>query len=174
MSRKWLSGMVALGLCMVVAAAWSPEPDPAVGAPWISLEVPANPMDETTRDAVMLVHTFYHERPAGFPVVGSAEGLVDGERRSIALELARTSRTGVFALKQQWPNRGQWVLNLGIEERSPTSLIVELGPDGGVQEGSYYSLTTKTLALRSVRVVSGEMTKERIDAVLEDLARATE
>lgn len=174
MSRRWMSGLLALGLCAGFTVAWSPEADPVAGAPWMSLEMPANPMDQTTREAVLLVHVFLHENHAGFRVTGSAEGLVDGERRSIPLEFARTSRPGVYALSQQWPSRGQWVLDIGIEERSPTSLVVELGPDGGVREGSYYELKARTLALRSVRVVSGKMTKERIDAVLEDLAQASD
>ena len=30
------------------------------GPPWVSIELPANPWDETTRGAFLLVHAFHH------------------------------------------------------------------------------------------------------------------
>lgn len=173
MSRGSISTALALLVLLSVGVGWSPEPEP-VGAPWLSLEMPANPMDETTEAAALLVHAFLHEKHAGYRVVGTAEGLVDGQRRSIPLEFARTSRPGVHALDQQWPDEGQWLLKIGIEGQSVTQLIVELGPEGGIREGRYYELPAKTLALRSVRVVSGELSERGIDAALRKLAAATD
>lgn len=173
MSHKPISvGLVAL-VFLSVGVGWSPEPEP-VGAPWLSLEMPANPMDGTTQEAALLVHAFLHEHHAGYRVVGTAEGLVDGQRRSIPLEFARTSRPGVHALNQQWPDRGQWLLKIGIDGQSSTQLVVEMGPGGGIQEGRYYEWPAKTLALRSVRVVSGELSDRGVDAALKKLAAATE
>lgn len=173
MSRRTVSGALTLIAAISFTVGWSPEPEP-VGAPWISLETPANPMDETTQDAAILVHAFLHGKHAGYRVVGSAEGLVDGQRRSIPLEFLPTSRLGVHALQQQWPADGQWLLKIGLEGQSGPHLIVELGPDGGVGEGSYYELPAKTLALRSVRVVSRELSERGIDSALRALAAATD
>ena len=51
-----------------------------------------------------------------FPVSGSAEGLVKGERRSIPLRFSRTSRQGVFAVSRQWPNEGVWTLVVSVTQ----------------------------------------------------------
>jgi len=168
MARKLMTRLVPLIVAAVAGLGWAA--DTAVGPPWISLEVPANPLDPTTRDAVMLVHVYHHEHPAGYRVNGVAEGLVDGERRSVPLRFTETSRPNVYALEQQWPAEGAWVLNIGIEQRALASLLVELGSEGGVRSGSYYEQPIKTLALRSVQVVSGAVSADRIDATLQRLA----
>lgn len=87
-----------------------------LGPPWISIELPANPHDRTTRDAFLLVHAFHHGTPTGFPVSGVAEGLVNGQRRTVQLNLKATSRTGVYALERQWANEGEWTLVITVEQ----------------------------------------------------------
>ena len=83
----------------------------SVGPPWISIEHPPNPYDSATRNAFLIVHSFHHGTPAQFPVFGTAEGLVNGARRTISLELRRTSRPGVYALNKQWPDEGVWTVS---------------------------------------------------------------
>ena len=104
------------------------------GPPWISIELPVNPYDQSMRGAFLLVHAFHHQRPIGFIITGTAEGIVDGERRSLKLEFTETSREGVFALKRAWPEEGTWTLvikaNAGPEEAA--TAVVDLGPDGAV------------------------------------------
>ena len=82
----------------------------ASGPPWISIELPANPYDESTKGAYLLVHSFHHGAAIGYIVTGTAEGIVNGERRSVKLEFAETSRTGVYALQRSWPEQGTWTL----------------------------------------------------------------
>jgi hypothetical protein len=86
------------------------------GPPWIAIEYPANPWDPASRGAVLLVHAFHHGTPMAFPVSGTAEGLVDGRRRSVPLTLERTSRTGVYAVRQQWADEGDWTLVLTVTQ----------------------------------------------------------
>ena len=104
------------------------------GPPWISIELPANPYDETTRSAFLLVHAFHHGTAIGYIVTGTAEGIVNGERRSVKLEFADTKREGVFALKQTWPQQGTWTLvikaNQGPDDAA--TAVVDLGADGEV------------------------------------------
>lgn len=90
--------------------------DAAFGPPWVSIELPANPHDRTTRGAFLLLNAFHHGTPMGFPVTGRAEGLVDGQRRSVNLTLDRTSRNGVYALRKQWPDAGEWTLVLSVAQ----------------------------------------------------------
>src|SRR6266487_2341091 len=104
------------------------------GPPWISIELPVNPYDKSTRDAFLLVHSFHHGTAMGFIVTGTAEGMVNGERRSLKLDFAGTSREGVYALKRTWPKEGTWTLvikaNQGPDDAA--TAVVDLGPDGAV------------------------------------------
>lgn len=106
------------------------------GPPWVSIEYPANPYDATSRSAFLLVHAFHHGTPVNFPVSGTAEGLVNGARRTVSLEFKPTSRPGVYALDKQWSDDGVWTLVIGVTqgagEFNTVSAIVELGADGRV------------------------------------------
>ncbi len=168
MPRASLLKLSALALAFSVTVAWS---EPAVvGPPWISVEFPANPLDPTTRGAALVVHTFHHEKPLGFPVTGTAEGLVDGERRSIELEFKETSRIGVWALDQQWPAEGDWILAISTRGNAEASLFIQLGPDGGIAHGDYYGTRITTVVLRSAKVVAGAIDANEIEAALRSLA----
>ena len=109
---RLLIGALAAALNIPNAAS-SPAPAP-VGPPWISIEYPVNPYDQTTRDAFLVVHAFHHGTPMAFPVSGTAEGIVNGQRRTITLDFGTTSRTGAYALKKQWPDQGTWTLVIGV------------------------------------------------------------
>jgi hypothetical protein len=110
----------------LAAALWTPTTSPSnidlgsstvpVGPPWISIEYPVNPYDRTTRDAYLVVHAFHHGTPVDFPVSGSAEGIVNGQRRTVSLEFTRTSRPGAYALSKQWPNDGTWTLVISVAQ----------------------------------------------------------
>lgn len=106
----------------------------AAGPSWISIETPVNPYDRTTRGAFLLVHAFHHGTPVAMPVTGTAEGLVNGERRSVALEFTPTSRSGAFALRKQWGNAGLWTLVITVaqHETNAAQALVEIGANGEV------------------------------------------
>lgn len=80
------------------------------GPPWITVELPPNPFDAASRGAFVLVHVFHYSSDGGDPVAGRAVGLVDGQRRSVTLSFDRTSRPGVYALKNSWGDKGEWAL----------------------------------------------------------------
>ena len=128
---RFLIGALAAALNTSFAA---PVPAPVVGPPWISIEYPVNPYDATTRDAFLVVHAFHHGNPMAFPVSGTAEGLVNGQRRSIKLEFQKASRTGEYALRKQWPDQGTWTLVIGVAqgENDRVTAIVDLAGDGQV------------------------------------------
>lgn len=108
---------------------------PAVaGPPWISIELPANPFDRDTRGAFLLVHAFHHGEAIDAIVTGTAEGIVNGERRTIKLEFSPAGREGVRALRKMWPDQGVWTLVITVSqgpEDGATAVIV-LGSDGEV------------------------------------------
>ena len=126
------SRMRSFGVATVLSALLAA---PALaGPPWISIELPANPYDQATRGAFLLVHAFHHGQPVGYLLTGTAEGIVNGERRSIKLEFSETARDGVYALKRMWPSDGVWTLvikaNQGPDDAA--TAVIELGPEGEV------------------------------------------
>lgn len=129
---RFLIGALAAALSAGTHA--TPATSAVAGPPWISIEYPVNPYDETTRDAYLVVHAFHHGTPATFPVSGTAEGLVNGQRRTIPLEFKMTSRTGTFALARQWPTQGTWTLVIAVAQgpEDRVSAVVDIGADGQV------------------------------------------
>lgn len=116
------------------AATSLPTSAASAGPPWISIEHPVNPYDAATRGAFLVVHAYHHGTPTQFPVSGTAEGLVNGERKSVRLSFTRTSRPGAFALAKQWPGEGTWTLLVSITQgpRDSVTAVVELGAGGEV------------------------------------------
>ncbi|MGH7445754.1 MAG: hypothetical protein ACREKM_12790 [Longimicrobiales bacterium] len=103
------------------------------GPPWISVEYPANPHDTSTRGALFLVHTFHHGTSVEGPLSASFEGLVDGERRTIAAEVGRTHRTGVFAVRGKLPVDGSWVAVVRMRDgEGAAAALVTLDARGAV------------------------------------------
>ena len=106
------------------------------GPPWVSIELPANPLDRTTRGAYLLVHSFHHERIISMAIAGRAEGMVNGQRRTIPLKFRETSRGAVFALDQMWPKEGTWMLVItagATEGKGGATALVGIGADGEVR-----------------------------------------
>jgi hypothetical protein len=116
------------------------------GPPWIAIEVPPNPFDSASRDAFVVVRTYHHGNPQNLAVTATAEGLVQGERRTMRLTVDNTSRVGVFAIKKQWPSEGVWTLVIVSRDGSGTATaLVDIGASGEVaavrvptrQQGAY-------------------------------------
>ena len=132
--RLCAAAIVPIGLATLIAAA----PTHAArrsGPPWISIEYPANPLDPATRDAYLLVHAFHHSIPVQAPISGTAEGLVNGERKSVSLRFDSTTRPGVYALRKQWSEDGVWSLVLIVAqtgESDGAQALVELAADGSI------------------------------------------
>jgi hypothetical protein len=74
---------------------------------------------------------------------GVAEGVVRGKHQTIPLRLVPTSKQDVFAVKQQWPSEGSWVLTISASEHMTASAIVTLGKNGSVTGATVTNLTRK-------------------------------
>ncbi|MEP6731878.1 MAG: hypothetical protein ABJE10_14620 [bacterium] len=134
-TRAVAAGMLLGTTAMLVAhRPVSARTTAVAGPPWISIETPVNPYDATTRDAYLVVHAFHHGTPVSVPVTGTAEGLVNGERRTVSLQFTPTSREGAFALRKQWDNAGIWTLVITVHqhENDIAQALVEIGTDGEV------------------------------------------
>ncbi len=134
------------------------------GPPWISIELPANPLDPTTRGAFLLVHTFHHDATVAEALTGRAEGLVNGRRQTITLSFEGTSRTGVRALRKSWPDGGTWVLVLTTGQHGDATALVGISADGTVRS---IDVPTRT---DGRHIVPTKVSPSDVDAMLARLA----
>ena len=84
------------------------------------------------KDAALIVRTFGCFQPADANVTVTAEGIINGRRQSLPVEL-RGDDKGVYSIRQQWPAEGKWVLVLtGAMHGMTSTVFVELGEKGKV------------------------------------------
>jgi hypothetical protein len=112
----------------------------AFGPPWISIELPGNPLDPSTRGAPFVVRTYRHASPMAARVTGriDAIGTMPASARAKELRFEAASQTGVYALKSALPATGRYILTVTLGdggEDAATALV-------GVADGE----------IRSVRV----------------------
>ena len=108
------------------------------GPPWISIEYPPNRLDKQTRGALALVRIYHHENAGQFPVEGTAEGVVDGERVSLPLKFTPVGDEGVWAAWGKIPEEGNWVLAIhGTDGVSKAEISILAALADGNQEISF-------------------------------------
>jgi hypothetical protein len=77
--------------------------------------------------------------PAKSQISGTAEGMVKGARKSLALKVLATSKPGVYAVDQNWPAEGAWVVNLkGSCDNANAGALVPIGPRGFIRESAKF------------------------------------
>jgi hypothetical protein len=92
---------------------------------------PAASPEARKMNAVLTVKAVGCHDPATAAVTAIAVGWVNGERRAIPLKVAALSEPGAFAIAQQWPQEGKWVIQLsGRNAVAVTTTLVTAGPGG--------------------------------------------
>jgi hypothetical protein len=82
-------------------------------------------------NAVLTIKATGCHDPATATLTARAVGTVNGKRQTIPLQVTKLSETGMFALSQQWPNEGKWVIELvGRNGEQFTNTLVSAGPAG--------------------------------------------
>jgi hypothetical protein len=118
MPRTPCSALLAALMLAVVTTTASAKP------PWVSIELPANPMNRSMHGAYLLVHSYHVGQVAPIPLSGTATGTVNGKRQVIALIFEPTDVKGVSALRRTWPAEGSWVLAINAGgDIGPTALV---------------------------------------------------
>ena len=107
------------------------------------------------------MHAFSCHVPTDAAVRASAEGVVDGKRKTIPLEMKPTGAAGVYSVARQWPAGGSWVLVFSIDRGGQTTALVKLDARGMPQFSS-----RRELAAGSLRTVSGFAKERDIESVL--------
>jgi hypothetical protein len=131
--------------------------------PWLSIESPVNPFDNSAHGAAFLIHATVREgTPTVADLTGTAEGLVGGVRRTMTLRIDTTSRPTVFAVRKQWPSEGTWLLRFAFHS---TTAIVTLDKAGNVAGATVPTVT------QSGSQIPREVAAREIDALLADAAK---
>jgi hypothetical protein len=157
--------MATIGGATLMLSAAARTVAPMFGGPWISIEAPANPYDQATRGSLMLVHTFHHGAKVDMPLVGKAEGLVDGERKSVTLTLTKGSEMGTHGVRNEWGTKGTWMVLLTATQHEPNARIqavVDITADGSVGKVTVPNTAGRLRLLSAAEIDQG--LRERVSA----------
>ena len=106
----------------------------------------ANPEARKLNAAIVVQAAGCHD-PATAEVTATAVGMVGGERRTIPLKVTRLSQSGAFALTQQWPREGKWVIEIAARNATQfTNTLVAAGPEGVDRLHAKYAMKAFTAA----------------------------
>jgi hypothetical protein len=101
------------------------------GGFWLQLGNPEANAEARQKNAVLVIKATGCHDPATAEVTATAIGMVDGRRQTIALKVTPLTEPGAFALAQQWPAGGHWVIELvGRNGEQFTNTLVSAGPAG--------------------------------------------
>jgi hypothetical protein len=168
--RKAASTVMALVGLVAGSAAWAGGFYTDVDAPTAK----SGPM----KDALVVVHSGGCVKPNAITVSATAEGLVDGKRKSLPLRVVRL-KPGTFAVKGSVPTEGTWILALNSKAHPfDDTVLVETDGNGKVawvnrtvdaEPGSKKEGTRlkRDLVAHTYR---GAMKKGEVDALLQKLA----
>ena len=126
--------MVRLGIlaCAAAALAFAEGFSLTIGSP-----VAAG--DFQVKGAAFVFRTEGCADPAKSQISGTAEGLLKGARRSVPLKVAAMATAGVYAVYQNWPAEGEWVVNLkGTCRDANAGAIVPIGPKGFIRKSAKF------------------------------------
>src|SRR5205823_1754033 len=85
-------------LALVTALTLTAFSTALAGPPWLAIEYPANPFDRASRDGFLTVRTYHHGEIVAKTVTGTAEGVVNGKRQSVRLDIRPGSQTGTYVV----------------------------------------------------------------------------
>jgi hypothetical protein len=79
--------------------------------------------------------------PATAKVTATAIGMVNGQRRTVPLEVKGLSTPGMFAVIGQWPKEGKWAIEMvGTNGEQFTNTLVAAGPNGVDRTHAKYNM----------------------------------
>ena len=107
---------------------------------------------------VLVVRPRVCDDVAKVQITGTAEGVVNGARQSVALNLMPVDPAqGVYAVLQQWPDEGNWVLQLNGSCSSPKASASTLVP-----------MNKSTFIREKTKVLHEPATRQQLEALLKE------
>lgn len=113
------------------------------------------------KGAVFVVRALVCDDLSTVRIRGTAEGIVNGTRQTLPLKLIQVNTPGVYAVTQEWPMAGHWIVHLSGSCQSPKADASTIVP-----------MRTSAFVRDKVQVLREPATKAQLDAVLTALVRA--
>ena len=131
-------------LALMASSAWTKDFSLTIGNP-VAVALPDGVVKK--KDAGMAVRVENCADVANAQVTATAEGIVNGARRSVPVRLVPATTPGAFAVSRDWPWEGAWVVHLtGHCGASTASAVVPFGPNGFLRESSKFFPRAATAA----------------------------
>ncbi len=100
-------------------------------------DLKANP-EAIAKNALVVAHITACHSPEKTTIAATAEGIVNGQRRTVPLKVLYLSQPGVFAVSHEWPRDGAWTVKMiatNPEYRNyATAVVVPIRNDAASRE----------------------------------------
>lgn len=114
------------------------------------------------KKVVVAVRAVVCDELANVQITGTAEGLVAGKRQSLPITLtAIDPAEAIYAVQQQWPDAGAWVLHLKGSCANPKA-----------EASTLVAVTKGTFIREKSEVLREPATKKQVDDAVAALARS--
>jgi hypothetical protein len=101
------------------------------GGFWLTAGNPEASAEARAMKAVLTAKAMGCHNPENAEFSGTAIGIVNGERRTVPLRLAKLRDRTMVAVTRQWPAEGRWVIQLtGKYNGAVATMLVPAGPEG--------------------------------------------
>lgn len=119
-------------------------------------------LKKNDKKAVLAVRALVCDDLANVLITGTAEGLVNGARKSLPLVLSEANKTeAIYFVSQQWPDTGSWVLHLKGSCSSPKA-----------EASTLVAVSKATFIREKSEVLRKPATKKQIESAVAALARS--
>src|SRR5262245_18813854 len=124
--------MFRISTTMLLSMFMAPAAAPLMaGGMYLTLARPEASPDPAAKGAVMLVRADGCQEPAKVEISAVAEGLVNGQRKTVPLKLTRLGNGTTHAVVPGWPAEGVWVVRVtGKLGSASVYTLVAIGSDG--------------------------------------------
>ena len=153
---------IILGIAVVISAGTA-----MAGGFWVTVETARSSRPGMGGQTVLVVRPDGCHEPQSAAISATAEGLVNGQRRSLPLKLVAIS-PGVYEIAREWPAQGTWVVAVNAVYRGLSrAAITRLGPGGAIPARLAMS---QDGTIGDVQAFNRKLTGDDIDSALQAIA----
>ncbi len=118
----------------------------------------------SSRSEALIVKTFGCHVPSDAKLTGTAEGIVNGERKTVNLQFKHDEK-GIFTVAKQWADEGVWVITIrGKYNGMNSNAIIEVDSKSNLKLAK-----GETAYDMKVKIVNRDVKSEEITKLLNNL-----
>jgi len=118
----------------------------------------------SNRNEALIVKTFGCHVPDDAKLIGTADGIVNGERKTVELRIKHDGK-GIFSVAKQWINEGVWVITIkGTYNGMIANAIVQVDAKSNLRLAK-----GETVSDLKVKIVNRDIKPEEITKLLINL-----